>query len=105
MKKWKSFFVCGLMVLLTGWIVMCIPVGVYAQTWEEESTSTNIVAIVDCSTSMQSSDSDWGKIPESLDMLVDMCDDEQVRLSLIVYGTSAETAFRIFRFLRKTMKW
>jgi len=59
MKKWKSFFACGLMVLLTGWIVMCIPVGVYAQTWEEESTSTNIVAIVDCSTSMQSSDSDW----------------------------------------------
>lgn len=53
MKKWKSFFACGLMVLLTGWIVMCIPVGVYAQTWEEESTSTNIVAIVDCSTSMR----------------------------------------------------
>lgn len=95
MKKWKSLFACGLVLLLTGWTMLCIPFNAYAQTWEAESTSTNIVAVVDCSTSMQSSDSDW-KIPESLDMLVDMCDDEQVRLSLIVYGTSAETAFRDF---------
>lgn len=95
MKKWKSLFACGLVLLLTGWTMLCIPFNAYAQTWEAESTSTNIVAVVDCSTSMQSSDSDW-KIPESLDMLVDMCDDEQVRLSSIVYGTSAETAFRDF---------
>ena len=67
--------------------MLCIPFNAYAQTWEAESTSTNIVAVVDCSTSMQSSDSDW-KIPESLDMLVDMCDDEQVRLSLIVAPAS-----------------
>lgn len=95
MKKWKSLLAYGLVLLLTGWTVMCIPFNAYAQTWNAESTSTNIVAVVDCSTSMQSSDSDW-KIPESLDMLVDMCDDEQIRLSLIIYGTSAETAFRDF---------
>lgn len=68
MKKWKSLFACGLVLLLTGWTMLCIPFNAYAQTWEAESTSTNIVAVVDCSTSMQSSDSDW-KIPESLDML------------------------------------
>ena len=65
MKKWKSLFACGLVLLLTGWTMLCIPFNAYAQTWEAESTSTNIVAVVDCSTSMQSSDSDW-KIPESL---------------------------------------
>lgn len=80
------------------------PVQCLCQTWEAESTSTNIVAVVDCSTSMQSSDSDW-KIPESLDMLVDMCDDEQVRLSLIVYGTSAETAFRDFPLSAENHEW
>lgn len=104
MKKWKSLFACGLVLLLTGWTMLCIPFNAYAQTWEAESTSTNIVAVVDCSTSMQSSDSDW-KIPESLDMLVDMCDDEQVRLSLIVYGTSAETAFRDFPLSAENHVW
>lgn len=59
MKKWKSLFACGLVLLLTGWTMLCIPFNAYAQTWEAESTSTNIVAVVDCSTSMQSSDSDW----------------------------------------------
>ena len=38
-------------------------------------------------------------------MLVDMCDDEQVRLSLIVYGTSAETAFRDFPLSAENHEW
>lgn len=47
MKKWKSLFACGLVLLLTGWTMLCIPFNAYAQTWEAESTSTNIVAVVD----------------------------------------------------------
>lgn len=35
MKKWKSLFACGLVLLLTGWTMLCIPFNAYAQTWEE----------------------------------------------------------------------
>lgn len=34
MKKWKSLFACGLVLLLTGWTMLCIPFNAYAQTWE-----------------------------------------------------------------------
>ncbi len=95
MNKLKRMLACGMMLLFVSSVVVGIPFCVSAQVWQAETVNTNIVAVVDCSTSMQSSDNDW-KIPESLDMLVDMCDDEQIRLSLIVYGTNAETAFRDF---------
>ena len=31
MKKWKSLFACGLVLLLTGWTMLCIPFNAYAQ--------------------------------------------------------------------------
>lgn len=37
MKKWKSLFACGLVLLLTGWTMLCIPFNAYAQTWEAGS--------------------------------------------------------------------
>lgn len=95
MRSWKKTFSGCLVLLLMGWMTLSIPLKAKAQNWQTETVNTNIVAVVDCSTSMQSSDNNW-KIPESLDMLVDMCDDEQIRLSLIVYGTDAQIAFRDF---------
>lgn len=31
MKKWKSLFACGLVLLLTGWTMLCIPFNAYVQ--------------------------------------------------------------------------
>lgn len=54
---------------------------------------TNIVIVVDCSTSMQVSDAQWN-IPEALQMMVDMCpDDKNIRFSLITYGGGSNTLF------------
>lgn len=84
--------------IFTG-IILCVLFGLYFAVPSKADEigivqeKTNIVAVVDSSTSMQASDPDW-KIPESLQMLVDMCPDSNIRLSLIIYGTEAETAFR-----------
>lgn len=50
---------CGMMLLFVGSVVVGIPFCVSAQVWQAETVNTNIVAVVDCSTSMQSSDNDW----------------------------------------------
>ena len=55
---------------------------------------TNIVAVVDCSISMEKSDSKW-QVPEALNLLIDMCpDDQDIRFSLVVYGTESYIAVR-----------
>ncbi len=55
---------------------------------------TNIVAVVDCSSSMEKSDSKW-QVPEALNLLIDMCpDDQDIRFSLVVYGTESYIAVR-----------
>lgn len=79
-------------------IAWILPFGWGAQAKAEElvfqQQSTNIVAVVDCSQSMQVSDPDW-KVPEALQMLVDMCpDSDRIRLSLILYGTETGIIFR-----------
>lgn len=79
--------------LLLALLVQCFAFSVRAAELDMTSSYTNIVAVVDCSSSMQTSDSTW-TVPESLYMLVDMCPSEDIRLSLVVYGTDAEIAFR-----------
>jgi len=80
-------------LLLVCMLLGCLTFTAGAAELGVQSNTTNIVAVVDCSTSMQASDSDW-KIPESLFLLVDMCPSENIRLSLVVYGTGAQIAFR-----------
>lgn len=92
MKKYKIKF--GVLIgLLLCVVVQCIAFSVYAAEIEVTRNYTNIVAVVDCSSSMQASDSNW-KVPESLYMLVDMCPSEDIRLSMVVYGTDAQIVFR-----------
>jgi len=83
----------ALFILVVISAVVCVVSAQAATGWRTQEQKTNIVAVVDCSSSMQSSDSDW-KVPESLMMLADMVDDDNINLSLIVYGTQPEVAFR-----------
>lgn len=79
------FIIC---ILLAG---MAVQAG---DIMEEQEQYTNLVLAVDCSDSMQSSDSEW-MVPESLAFLVNACPaDEKIRFSLILYGTTTEVVFR-----------
>lgn len=75
-------------------LILCCTLHVDARELKQQVQEVNIVAVVDCSTSMQSSDPDW-KVPDSLRMFVDACPaGEDVRLSLILYGTNVNTVFQ-----------
>lgn len=91
----KGRLAAGLLLagLLLGLLARGLAISASAEELDMTSSYTNIVAVVDCSTSMQTSDANW-KVPESLYMLVDMCPSQDIRLSLVVYGTDAAIAFR-----------
>ena len=94
----KSFFAQHTRALAGGLLSLCLLLGCLhlsadAGEMGMQKNTTNIVAVVDCSTSMQVSDFNW-KVPESLYMLTDMCPSEDIRLSLVVYCTYAAIAFR-----------
>lgn len=86
-RLWSSFFIMSC-ILLYGQTVQA------ANIMEEKEQYTNLVLVVDCSSSMQSSDSDW-MVPESLAFLVNACPtNKNIRFSLILYGTATEIVFR-----------
>ena len=90
-RIWKS---AALMCLIAFFFTMnCFP-QISSANLPVQKKMTNIVAVVDCSTSMEKSDSEW-RVPEALNLLIDMCpDDQDIRFSLVVYGTESYIAVR-----------
>lgn len=90
-RIWKS---AALVCLVAFFFTMnCFP-QISSANLPVQKKMTNIVAVVDCSTSMEKSDSEW-RVPEALNLLIDMCpDDQDIRFSLVVYGTESYIAVR-----------